>query len=97
MWQFIDEFDVVSSIIDLMELYCDNTRAIANAKNHGSNKQTMHIKHKCHVIREFVENEDIKMCKVGTESNTADSLTKSLLLAKYERYVGAMSVRYMTD
>jgi hypothetical protein len=73
-----------------MELYCDNTGAIANAKEHGFSKRTMHIKRKYHVIRELIENEDIKMCKVGTESNTTDPLTKSLPLAKHERYVGAM-------
>jgi hypothetical protein len=44
--EFIDELDVISSIIDLMELYYDNTRAITNAKDHRSSKQTMHIKRK---------------------------------------------------
>jgi hypothetical protein len=39
----------------------------------------------------------IKMCKVGMESNTADPLTKPLSLAKYERHVGAMGIRYMRD
>jgi hypothetical protein len=97
IWEFIDEFDVVPSIIDPMELYCDNTEAIANAKDHRSSKHTMHIKRKYHIILEFVENRDIKMCKVGTKSNTTDSLTKPLPSAKHVRHVGIMSIRYMRD
>jgi hypothetical protein len=65
-----------------VELYYDNTGAIVSAKDHRSSKRTIHIKRKYHVIRELIENGDIKMYKVNTESNTADPLTKSLPLAK---------------
>jgi hypothetical protein len=95
--KFIDEFNVIYSVIDLVELYCDNVGAIANAKDHMSSKRTMNIKRKYHVIREFVENEDIKIYKVGTKSNTVDPLIKSLPLAKHVRRVGIMSIRYMRD
>jgi hypothetical protein len=37
------------------------------------------------------------MCKVGTESNTTDPLTKPLPLAKHVRYIGAMGIQYMRD
>jgi hypothetical protein len=79
--EFIDELGVVPSIIDPVHFYCDNTGAIANAKDHRSNKRTMHIKRKYHVILDFIENADIKLCKVGTDSNTAAPLTKPLPLA----------------
>jgi hypothetical protein len=95
--EFVDELGIVSSIIDLVELYCDNTRAIVNAMDHMSSKRTMHIKRKYHVICVLVENGEIKRCKVGTESNTADSLIKPLSLAKHERHVSIMDIRYMRD
>jgi hypothetical protein len=57
----------------------------------------MHIKRKYHVIHEFVENGDIKIYKIDTENNKADSLTKSLPLAKHERHVGALGIQYMRD
>ena len=95
--EFIDELGVVPSIVEPVELYCDNTGAIANAKDHRSSKRTMHIKRKYHLIRELVENGDIKMCKVGTDSNTADPLTKPLPLTKHERHVGSMGIRFMRD
>jgi hypothetical protein len=79
--EFIDELGVVPSIIDPVHFYCDNTGAIANVKDHRSNKRTMHIKRKYHVILDFIENADIKLCKVGTDSNTAAPLTKPLPLA----------------
>ena len=83
---------MVPSIVEPVELYCDNTGAIANAKDHRSSRRTMQK-----IIRELVENGDIKMCKVGTESNTADPLTKPLPLAKHERHVGGMGIRFMRD
>jgi hypothetical protein len=95
--EFIDEFDVVPSIIKSMKLYYDNTRAITNVKDHRSNKQTMHIKHMYRIICEFVENGDIKMYKLGTESNTIDPLTKLLPLAKHVRHIGTINIRYMRD
>jgi hypothetical protein len=41
--EFIDELGVILSIIDPVQLYYDNIRAIANVKDHQSSKQTMHI------------------------------------------------------
>jgi hypothetical protein len=95
--EFINEINVVPNIIDPVELYYDNTWAIVNAKDHKSSKQTMNIKRKYHVIREFIENGDIKMCKVGMESNTADPLIKPFPLAKHVRYVCIMDIWYMRD
>jgi uncharacterized protein (UPF0303 family) len=70
---------------------------ITNANDHKSSKHTMHIKRKYHVIHEFVKNGDIKVCKVGTTSNTTNPIAKSLPLAKYVRHVGAINIRYMKD
>ena len=95
--EFIDELGIVPSIAEPMELFCDNTGAIANAKDYRASKRTMHIKRKFHLIREFVERGDIKMCKVGTDSNTADPLTKPLAIVKHERHVGAMGIRFMRE
>ena len=95
--EFIDELGVVPSIAEPLELFCDNTGAIANAKDYRASKRTMHIKLKFHLIREFVEKGDIKMCKVGTDSNTADPLTKPLAIVKHERHVGAMGIRFMRE
>ena len=85
------------SIAEPVELFCDNNGAIANAKDYRASKRTMHIKRKFHLIWKFVEKGDIKMCKVGTDSNTADQLTKPLSIVKHERHVGAMGIRFMRE
>ena len=54
----------------------------------------MDTRNKCHLIREFVKSTDIKMCEVGTDSNTTDPLTKPLTLIKHVRHVGVMSIRF---
>ena len=68
-----------------------------NAKDHGSSEKTMHIKHKCHLACELVEIEDIKMCRVGTDSNTADPLTKTLPFVQHVGHVDTMGIRYKRD
>ena len=95
--EFIDELGVMSSVKEPVELYCDNTGAIANANDIRSSKRTMHIKRKYHLIRELVENGDVKMCKVGTDNNTADLLTKPRPIVKHERHVGAMGIRFVRE
>jgi hypothetical protein len=44
--KFIDELGIVPSIIDPVQLYCDNTGVVTNVKDHRSSKRTMHIKRK---------------------------------------------------
>jgi hypothetical protein len=95
--EFIDELDGVPSILDPVKLFCDNTGSIVNIKDHRSSKWTIHIKRKCHVVREIVDNGDIKMCRVDTECNITNPLTKPLSLAKHLRHVSIMGTRYMRD
>ena len=78
MKEFITELGVVPSALDPMVIYCDNNRAIANAKEPRSHKNSKHIKRRFHSIREHVKDGDIKICKVHTDLNVADSLTKAL-------------------
>jgi hypothetical protein len=94
---WLDQNPTVPSIIDHVKLYYVNMGAITNAMDHRSSKRTMHIKRKYHVIRELVENGYIKMCKIGTESNTTDPLIKLLPFAKHDRHIDAMGIRYMRD
>ena len=86
MWmkRFITELGVVPSALDPLTIYCDNMGAIANAQEPRSHKKLKHIKLRFHVIREYVEDGDIKICKVHTNLNVADPLTKPLPRAKHD-------------
>jgi hypothetical protein len=61
--EFTTELVVVPSALDPMAIYCDNSGAIANAKEPRSHKNSKHIKHRFHTIRDYVKDGDIKFKK----------------------------------
>ena len=50
-----------------------------------------------HLIREIVERRDVKICRVDTNDNVADPLTKALPELKHERHVKSLGIRFMHD
>jgi hypothetical protein len=95
MKEFISELGVVPSALDPMAIYCDNNGAIANAREPRSHKNSKYIKYRFHIIREYVKEGDIKICKVHTDLNVADPLTKPLPRAKHDQHLESMGVRFL--
>ena len=50
-----------------------------------------------HLIREFVEMGSVKLCKIHTDSNVADPLTKPLPQPAHEAHTRAMGISYILD
>ncbi|KAK1662326.1 hypothetical protein QYE76_050485 [Lolium multiflorum] len=96
MKRFIVELGVVPSALDPLIIYCDNMGAIANAQEPRSHKRLKRIKLRYHSIREYIEDGEVKICKVHTDLNIADPLTKALPRAKHDQHQNAMGVRYIT-
>ena len=78
MRKFISELGVVPTIVDPIDVYCDNNGAVALAKEPRSHQRSLHIQQKYHLIREFVARGEIHICRVSTLDNIADPLTKAL-------------------
>ncbi|KAK1662905.1 hypothetical protein QYE76_051064 [Lolium multiflorum] len=97
MKRFIVELGVVPSALDPLVIYCDNMGAIANAQEPRSHKKLKHIKLRFHSIREYIEDGEVKICKVHTDLNVADPLTKALPRAKHDQHQNAMGVRSNVD
>ncbi|KAK1697335.1 hypothetical protein QYE76_014032 [Lolium multiflorum] len=97
MKRFIVELGVVPSALDPFVIYCDNMGAIANAQEPRSHKRLKHIKLRYHSIREYIEDGEVKICKVHTDLNVADPLTKALPRAKHDQHQNAMGVRSNVD
>ncbi|VFQ80948.1 unnamed protein product [Cuscuta campestris] len=95
--KFITELGVVPSINDPILLFCNNTRAIAQAKEPRSHQKTKHIVRCYHIIREIVDRGDVMICKVDTDDNIADPLTKPLGKLKHEGHTRSMGIRPMPD
>ena len=52
--KFITELGVVSSIVNLVLLYCDNNGAIVKAKESRSHQRSKHVLRRYHVIRKII-------------------------------------------
>jgi hypothetical protein len=75
---FITELGVGPSALDPLEILCDNTGAIALAKETRYHPKTKHINRCFHIILDYISDGDLKISKVHTDLNVADPLTKPL-------------------
>ena len=91
--KFIEELGVVPSSEGPLELFCDNSGAIAQIKEPKAHHKIKHMDRKYFVIRDFIDEGRIKLLKVDTDSNTADPLTKPLSQAKSEIHFESMGLR----
>jgi hypothetical protein len=94
---FVSELGVVPSAPKHMDLYCDNSGAIAQAKEHRAHMRAKHIIRHYHLIREIIGRGDVKVCKVHTDHNIADPLTKPLPQPKHEVHIWSMGIRYLHE
>ena len=78
MKEFISDLGVVPSASGPMTIFCDNIGAIALTKESMFHKRTKHIKRLFNSIREKVKDGDIEICKVHTDMNVEDPLTRPL-------------------
>jgi hypothetical protein len=88
---------VVPSAEGPIELYYDNNGAIAQANKPRSHQKSKHVLRRYHLIREIIERGDIKVCRVDTEANTVDPLTKPLGQAKHLMHASSMGIRHMSN
>jgi hypothetical protein len=95
--KFIADLGVVPSIQEPLEILCDNEGAIAQIKEPRAHQKTRHIERRFNYIRDEVEKGKICICKVHTDQNIADPLTKLLERPKHERHTCAMGLRYSSD
>ena len=65
-------------------VYCDNKSAIDISKNPVQHSRTNHIDNRHHFIRELVEDNQVVINHVVTDSQLADIFTKSL---EYNRFI----------
>ncbi|KAK8557936.1 hypothetical protein V6N12_010159 [Hibiscus sabdariffa] len=95
--KFITELGVIPNISDAVDLYCDNNGAIAQAKEPRSHQRSKHILRRFHLIKEIIDRGDVEICKVNTNENIVDPLTKPLAQQKHDRHTESLGIRYVSD
>ena len=91
--KFLEEIGVVPTALDPVEIYCDNSGAVAQAREPSSHHKTRHIERKYKLIQNHVDAGLVKVCKVHTDLNVSDPMTKPLPRAKREQHLLAIGVR----
>nr|GEV54855.1 hypothetical protein [Tanacetum cinerariifolium] len=79
----VEGFTISNSIEEPISMYCDNTGAIAIAKDDGVTKGARHFRAKVHYLRETIKLGDLKIEKIHTDDNLADPFTKALGFPKH--------------
>jgi hypothetical protein len=80
-----------------MDLYCDNSGGIVQAKEPRAHKRAKHVLRRYHLIREIVSRGDVMVCKVHTDHNVADPWTKPLPQPRHEVHMRSMGIRYLHE
>ncbi|KAL0352254.1 UNVERIFIED_CONTAM: Copia protein [Sesamum calycinum] len=76
MKNYIQKLGVVPSIAELVVIFCDNNRAVAQIKGLRSHQCS---KHRCHhLLKEMVSRGDVRMNRVSSVEKIADPLTKPI-------------------
>jgi hypothetical protein len=94
---FVSELSVVPSASCPMDLYCDNSGAIAQAKEPSAHKKGKHVLGRYHLIHKIISRDDVKVCKVHTDQNVANPLIKPLPQPKHEAHMRSMGIRYLHE
>jgi hypothetical protein len=88
---------VFPSMGDPVDILFDNTTVIANTKELSAHSVVKHILQHYHVIRDYVKDGKVRVCKVHTDLNLADPLTKPLSRAKSNPHRHSMGVRSLPN
>ena len=67
--KFLIELGVFPNVSSPLDLYCDNSGAIEQAKEPRNHQKSKHVMRRFHLIRELIDRAEIKICKIHTELN----------------------------
>ncbi|KAJ9547245.1 hypothetical protein OSB04_019788, partial [Centaurea solstitialis] len=92
---FLSDLREVASVSRPIDIFCDNSGAVAQAKEPREHHKSRHVLRKYHLIREIIGRGDVRICKIPTEENVADPLTKPLARVKHEAHANSIGMQYL--
>jgi hypothetical protein len=95
--KFVIEVGVFPSMGDHVDILCDNTAAIPNTKELRAHSVVKYILQHYNVIRDYVKDGKVRICKVHTDLNLADPLTKPLSRVKFDPHHHSLGVRSLPN
>ena len=94
---FVTNLKIVQGVERLLKLYCDNQLAVMFANNNRSLKKSKHIDIKYLVVKERVQNGQLSIENIGTNSMVADPLTKVVPASVFRQHIAYMGLKSYDD
>ena len=94
---FVTGLRIVEGIERPLRLCCDNKSAVLYSNNNRSSLKSKHIDNKFLVVKERIQNGQLFIKHIGTNSMIADLLTKGVSLKVFHKYVAHMGVVSFDD
>ncbi|KAJ9557822.1 hypothetical protein OSB04_012436 [Centaurea solstitialis] len=92
---FLSDLRVLASISRPIDIFCDSSGVVAQAKEPREHHKSRHVLRKYHLIREIIGRGDVRIYKIPTEENVADPLTKPLARVKHEAHANSIGMQYL--
>lgn len=73
-------------------MFCDSQSAICLTKDQKFHERTKHIDVRYHYIRDVIAQRNVKVCKISTHDNSADTMTKLVPVTTFEFFAQAWLV-----
>ena len=94
---FVARLCVVKGIERPLKLYSDNNLAMLYSNNYGIFPKSKHIDIKFLVVKDIVQNDQLSIEHIGTNSMIVDSLTKGLSPKVFHHHTANMGVILYKD
>ena len=92
---FLQHLEIVKIALESVTIFCDNTVALAVAKDPKYHGKTKHIKKRYHYIRDAIIKNDVILKHISTSNMVADPLTKPIVRDVFVKYVRSLGLRRM--
>ena len=89
---FLQHLEIVKTALEPMTIFCDNTTALAVAKDPKYHRKTKHIKKRYHYIRDVIIKKDMVLKHISTSNMVADPLTKPIARDVFVKHVRSLGL-----
>ena len=89
---FLQHLEIIRTVMEPVTIFCDNTTALAVAKDPKYHGKTKHIKKRYYYIRDAIIEKDVILKHISTSNMVADPLTKPIVRDVFVKHVRSLGL-----
>ena len=89
---FLQHLEIIKTILEPVIIFCDNTTALAVAKDPKYHGKRKNIKKRYHYIRYAIIEKDVVLKYISTSNIVADPLTKPIARDVFVKHVKSLGL-----